>query len=83
MVGHSRANVTVENWNDLFPANQVPRRGHYHAYTPDTLVALIETVTARYRLTWDLVDRENPDSKVGNGFTLIYRIKKIIRSSPA
>ena len=73
---HARANVTVDNWNDLFPANQVPRRGHYHVYTPGTLVALIETVAARYRLTWDLVDRENPDSKVGNGFTLVYRIRK-------
>jgi SAM-dependent methyltransferase len=79
---HARANLTVDNWNDLFPASQVPHRGHYHVYTPDTLVALIETVAARYRLNWELVDRENPDSKVGNGFTLVYRIRKIIRSSP-
>jgi SAM-dependent methyltransferase len=47
--------------------------GHYHVATPDSLGELVEVLNARSLLAWVQVAREAIDSKVGNGFTLVYR----------
>lgn len=47
--------------------------GHYHVATPDSLGELVEALNARSLLAWTQVAVEAVDSKVGNGFTLVYR----------
>lgn len=46
--------------------------GHCWVFTIDTLKAIIEAICP----TWTLVEEEMPDTKVGNGFTLAYRVTK-------
>lgn len=70
------AAVTVDTWENVFPNDHVDRRGHYFVYTPDTLVALIAEACTLHGLEWELIAREDTDSKVGNGFTLAYRVSK-------
>lgn len=47
--------------------------GHYHVATPDSLAELIAVLNTRALLAWVQVATEAIDSKVGNGFTLVYR----------
>lgn len=47
-------------------------RGHYHVYTPESVKDLV----ARTVIGWTLEAEETPDSKVGNGFTLAFRVHK-------
>jgi SAM-dependent methyltransferase len=49
------------------------RGGHYHVAEPGNLIQLVETLDVRSMLAWDLVDSEAVDTKVGNGFTLVFR----------
>jgi hypothetical protein len=48
------------------------RRGHYWVLTPDVLIELARRVNPY----WKLVAHESVDSKVGNGFTLVFRVGK-------
>lgn len=71
--------VTVDTWNELRPDDPVHRRGHYHVYTPESLAGLMEYFWHKVddRQPWlELVAREDRDTKVGNGFTLVYRVHK-------
>jgi SAM-dependent methyltransferase len=47
--------------------------GHYHVAEPEHLVRLVEIACGRGLLNWELVDSEPADSKVGNGFTLVFK----------
>jgi len=47
--------------------------GHYHVATPESLGELIGELKARKLLAWTQVAVEVIDTKVGNGFTLVYR----------
>lgn len=64
--------ITVDNWDYKAKPISGERRGHYFVYDAPTLAEHI----AYFFPQWELVDREDKDSKVGNGFTLIYRIYK-------
>jgi GT2 family glycosyltransferase/SAM-dependent methyltransferase/polysaccharide pyruvyl transferase WcaK-like protein len=61
---------------DTHPTAEVPggRMGHYHVFTPDVLVELVAWMRDEQLCHWELVARENVDTKVGNGFTLAFRI---------
>lgn len=48
------------------------KNGHCWVFTIDTLKAIISASCP----TWMLVAEEMPDTKVGNGFTLVYRVTK-------
>jgi hypothetical protein len=48
--------------------------GHYHTFTPDSLLAVVEWMKQNSLCDWELVAREDVDSKVGNGFTLAFRV---------
>jgi SAM-dependent methyltransferase len=67
--------ITVESWD--YEQHPVPggQRGHYWVYTIDTMKTLID----RAGLPWTLEAEEAKDSKVGNGFTLVYRVHKEIQ----
>jgi SAM-dependent methyltransferase len=68
------ADVTVDTWNEVFPdESHVARRGHYFVYTPELIKQMVEAVDGDY---WELVAEEPMDTKVGNGFTLVYKISK-------
>lgn len=62
---------------DSHPVDDVPggRMGHYHTFTPDSLTDVVEWMRDNGLCDWDLVAREDVDSKVGNGFTLVFRVK--------
>lgn len=45
--------------------------GHWWKWTPEVLKAAI----AEWMPFWELIEEEDPDSKVGNGFFLAYRIR--------
>lgn len=61
---------------DTHSTSDVPggRMGHYHVFSPDTLLAVVDWMNAEVLIDWKLVARENVDTKVGNGFTLAFRI---------
>lgn len=61
---------------DTHPTEGVPggRMGHYHVLTPDLFLELIDWLRDKRLCDWSLVAREDVDSKVGNGFTLVFRI---------
>jgi hypothetical protein len=57
---------------DTHPWQEQGRRGHYWVLTPDVLLEAV----AHEQPHWELVAREDIDSKVGNGFTLVFRVNK-------
>jgi hypothetical protein len=68
--------VTVDTWDKVFPNDPVKRRGHYFVYTPESLTALIANACEYLGISLELIAHEDPDTKVGNGFTLVYRLSK-------
>jgi len=67
-----RRNMTLET----HPIDGVPggRMGHYHTFTPDSVLEIVEWMKRNRLCDWELVAREDVDTKVGNGFTLVFRI---------
>jgi SAM-dependent methyltransferase len=61
---------------DTHPIDDVPggRMGHYHTFTPDSTADLVDWMRSRGLCQWEMVAREDVDSKVGNGFTLVFRV---------
>ncbi len=57
-------------------------RGHYGVFTCETLKSLIADTCREFDLDWELVAEEDPDKKVGNGFTLVYKVKKTETVTP-
>ena len=70
---------------DTHPTDDVPggRMGHYHTFTPDSLTDVVDWMRACGLCDWQLVAREDVDSKVGNGFTLVFRAHHALPSSMA
>jgi SAM-dependent methyltransferase len=69
---------------ETHPIDDVPggRAGHYHTFTPDSLLEVVNFMQQRGLCTWTLVAREDVDTKVGNGFTLVFKVKhKPLRDS--
>src|SRR5215471_12827005 len=67
-----------QKWSlDTHPTDGVPggRMGHYHTFTPDSLTDVVDWMRANRLCDWQLVAREDVDSKVGNGFTLVFRVR--------
>ena len=67
-----------QNWDlDTHPTEGVPggRMGHYHTFTPDSLTDIVDWMRVNRLCDWKLVAREDVDSKVGNGFTLVFRMQ--------
>jgi SAM-dependent methyltransferase len=62
---------------DSHPLDGVPggRMGHYHTFTPDSVTDLVDWMRDNALCQWELVAREDIDSKVGNGFTLVFQVK--------
>jgi SAM-dependent methyltransferase len=54
------------------PFQEMGNRGHYHVFTIDSVKELV----AKTVIGWTLEDEEEVDSKVGNGFTLVFRVNK-------
>jgi SAM-dependent methyltransferase len=48
-------------------------RGHYHTFSLQSMLDLIEYCNQNYDLNWEILDTEETDSKVGNGHTVIAR----------
>ena len=71
----------VEDYNqkitlDTHPTDGVPgeRAGHYHTFTPDSLLEVVHFMRQQGLCAWTLVAREDVDTKVGNGFTLVFKV---------
>jgi SAM-dependent methyltransferase len=67
-----------QGWSlDTHPTEGVPggRMGHYHTFTPDSLTDVVDWMRTSGLCEWELVAREDVDSKVGNGFTLVFRVR--------
>ncbi len=64
---------TLEN----HPVDGVPggKMGHYHTFVPDSLLQVVNWMCERKLCDWELVAREDVDSKVGNGFTLAFKVR--------
>jgi SAM-dependent methyltransferase len=62
---------------DTHPLDGVPggRMGHYHTFHPDLITDVVDWMRDQGLCTWELVAREDIDSKVGNGFTLVFRVR--------
>jgi glycosyltransferase involved in cell wall biosynthesis/SAM-dependent methyltransferase len=61
---------------DTHPIDGVPgeRAGHYHTFTPDSLLEVVHFMSQKGLCSWTLVAREDVDTKVGNGFTLVFKV---------
>jgi glycosyltransferase involved in cell wall biosynthesis len=61
---------------DTHPTDGVPggRMGHYHVFEPASIISIVEWMKAQKLCSWNLVAREDTDSKVGNGFTLVFQV---------
>jgi len=59
------------------PTDGVPgeRAGHYHTFTPDSLLEVVQFMRQKGLCAWALVAREDVDTKVGNGFTLVFKVR--------
>ena len=68
------------------PTERVPggRMGHYHVFSPNRLLELVGWMNAQRLCNWELIAREDVDTKVGNGFTLAFRVLSLspTRSEP-
>jgi len=51
------------------------RGGHYHTFTPESLLQVVEWMRVNRFCEWELVAREDVDRKVGNGFVLAFRVR--------
>ena len=62
---------------ETHPVEGVPggRMGHYHTFAPDSVVQLVDWMCEKQLCNWELVAREDIDTKVGNGFTLAYKVR--------
>jgi glycosyltransferase involved in cell wall biosynthesis/SAM-dependent methyltransferase len=62
---------------DTHPTDGVPggRAGHYHTFTPDSLLEVVHFMCQTGLCEWALVAREDIDTKVGNGFTLVFKVR--------
>jgi SAM-dependent methyltransferase len=62
---------------ETHPVEGVPggKMGHYHTFLPDTLLQIVNWMCQRKLCDWELVAREDVDSKVGNGFTLAFKVR--------
>jgi SAM-dependent methyltransferase len=52
-------------------------RGHYHVFTLESMLDLIQWCNEHINLSWEVVKVERTDSKVGNGHTVICRYKPV------
>lgn len=50
------------------------KMGHYHTFTPDSVLQVVEWMCRNKLCDWKLVAREDVDTKVGNGFTLVFMV---------
>lgn len=59
------------------PIDGVPggRMGHYHTFSPDSVLQVVEWMGRNKLCDWKLVAREDIDTKVGNGFTLAFMVR--------
>ncbi len=59
------------------PVEGVPggKMGHYHTFTPDSVLQVVEWMCRNKLCDWTLVAREDIDTKVGNGFTLAFMVR--------
>jgi SAM-dependent methyltransferase len=62
---------------ETHPIEGVPggKMGHYHTFAPDSVVQLVDWMCQKKLCNWELVAREDIDTKVGNGFTLAYKVR--------
>ena len=75
-LGFATALARREPW-DRHPTEGVPggRGGHYHTFVPDTILSLVAWMRTEGLCDWTLTSREEVDGKVGNGFTLAFRVR--------
>jgi hypothetical protein len=73
---------TVYKVGIIDDAKEFGEYGHLWRWNSKVLKALIESLYRKSAkddwpgLKWELVGEEDPDSKVGNGFWLAYRLKE-------
>ncbi|HKQ08332.1 MAG TPA: methyltransferase domain-containing protein, partial [Blastocatellia bacterium] len=62
---------------DTHPTDGVPggRMGHYHTFTPEVLLKVVEYMKRKGLCRWEMIAREDIDTKFGNGFTLVFRVR--------
>lgn len=68
-----RQSLTIET----HPVEGVPggKMGHYHTFTADSLLQVVKWMGQYQLCDWELVAREDVDTKVGNGFTLAFKVR--------
>jgi SAM-dependent methyltransferase len=62
--------ATVDN-HKPWDAQETPARAHYHVFTLQSMIELVEYCISAGILDWKIVAKEETDSKVGNGHTLV------------
>ncbi len=62
---------------ETHPVEGVPggKMGHYHTFAPDSVIQVVNWMCQCKLCDWELVAREDVDSKVGNGFTLAFKVR--------
>lgn len=51
------------------------KMGHYHTFVAESLLQVVDWMCRHKLCDWELVAREDIDTKVGNGFTLAFKVR--------
>ncbi len=70
---------------DSHPIESVPggRMGHYHTFEPESILQIVDYMRRQNLCDWQLIAREDIDTKVGNGFTLVFQVRHSVAELPA
>jgi 2-polyprenyl-3-methyl-5-hydroxy-6-metoxy-1,4-benzoquinol methylase len=62
---------------ETHPVEGIPggKMGHYHTFVPSSLLQIVYWMRQSKLCEWELAAREDVDSKVGNGFTLAFKVR--------
>ena len=70
----------IDDYGNRYDRNTHPLQGvtggaggHYHVAEIENLIEVVDFTNSRDLTDWELVDLERVDTKVGNGFTLVFR----------
>lgn len=76
-LAHCVEDAYLKRTLDTHPIAAVPggKAGHYHTFTPDSLLQVVEWMRINRFCEWEPVAREDIDRKVGNGFTLAFKVR--------
>lgn len=58
------------------PSVEEPAHGHYSVWVTSDVLQLVMFMRNQMGVDWELIQAQDVDDKVGNGFTVVLRVRK-------